>query len=123
MKRGLDKILMKYGTAFRELVNTVVLGSKKSVKSTLRLNGEKDWGFLCSAMDLVSDTASAIGNFLQFGLEGPTKYDNPGERYLRLYGVLNATYIQQAAILNLYRIVQVPNLKKAKKQVDSVVSG
>lgn len=54
-------------------------------------------------MDIVRDSNDAIRNFLQFGLEGPTKYKNEGEKFLRLYGVLNATYIQQEATKQICR--------------------
>jgi hypothetical protein len=71
-------------------------------------------------MDIVGDASTAIENFLQFGLDGPTRYDEVGEKYLRLYGVLNATYIQQAAVLKLYKLTNVPELKEAKNQIESL---
>ena len=60
---------------------------------------------------------TAIRNFLKFGLDGPTRYEDIGERYLRLYGVLNATYIQQEAILNLYKLMNVPKWNNSKKDI------
>ncbi|MEM9391533.1 MAG: hypothetical protein AAGA02_13735 [Bacteroidota bacterium] len=47
-----------------------------------------------SGIFLLEDTSQAIDNYFEFGLEGPTKYKNFGERYLRLYGLLNSAYMQ-----------------------------
>ncbi|MBA4349229.1 MAG: hypothetical protein C0415_04480 [Thermodesulfovibrio sp.] len=62
----------------------------------------------------------AIDNFLRFGLNGPTRYDEPGEKYLRLYGVLNATYLQQQAIHNLFKLNNVSNPKKEKEKIEGL---
>ena len=59
-----------------------------------------------------------MGNFQKYGLDGPTKFEDLGEKYLRLYGFLNATYIQQAAVLSLYKFLNVPNPKEAKKRIE-----
>ncbi|MBW1616954.1 MAG: hypothetical protein JRJ49_10610 [Deltaproteobacteria bacterium] len=73
-------------------------------------------------MDLVGDTYYAIKDFLKFGYDSPIKYDklgydNLGEKLLRLYGVLNAVYLQQSAILNLYTIFKLDNSKEFKKKI------
>src|ERR1700758_4341697 len=87
--------LLKYASLFREMVNARVQGSDRSLKDTLRLNAEADWEFLTAAMDIVDDASSAIQHVQTYGLDGPTKYEDIGEKYLRLYGLLSATYIQQ----------------------------
>jgi hypothetical protein len=84
------------------------------------LTKEEDWGFICTAMNIVGDASCAVDNFLQFGLDGPTKYNDVGEKYLRLYGVLNATYIQQHAIHNLYKLTNVPNARDAMKKIEAL---
>jgi hypothetical protein len=48
------------------------------------------------AMDVIGDAALALKNFLRFSLDGPTRYEDLGERYLRLYGLLSATYLPTA---------------------------
>jgi uncharacterized protein YutE (UPF0331/DUF86 family) len=106
-------LLYKYASLFRELINSKVRNSNASIKKLLRLNSESDWDFLTAAMDIVDDASSAISHVQEFGLGGPTKYDDIGEKYLRLYGLLSATYIQQQAILTIYRIMNVPNVKAA----------
>lgn len=111
-------VLDSYADAFRELVNAKVWSKSKTIRELLFLNGERDWNFLCTSMDVVGDASTAIRHFLQFGLDGPTRYQDVGERYLRLYGVLSATYIQQEAALKLYKLMNVPNPKKIKAKLN-----
>lgn len=82
------QIVERYAEEFRALVNARVWRSDESPTKALRLNCEEDWSFISVAMDVVGDAAYALDNFLKFGLDGPTKYDNTGEQYLRLYGML-----------------------------------
>lgn len=62
-------------------------------------------------MDVVGDASLAIDSFLKFSLDGPTRYEDMGERYLRLYGLLSAVYVQQQAVLKLYSLMNCPNPK------------
>jgi hypothetical protein len=66
-------------------------------------------------MDIVGDACEAIGNAQRFGLGGPTKYDDDGEKYLRLYGLLSAAYIQQRSLLTIYRLMHVPDFQRTKE--------
>ncbi len=86
----------------------------------LCLNKERDWTFLCTSMDIVDDASMAIRSFLKFGMDGPTKYQDVGEVYLRLYGILSATYIQQQAVLKLFKLMNVAPLKSIKGKLDSL---
>lgn len=97
--------LERYAEAFRELVNARVWRSDESPSKALRLNFDSDWEFICVAMDVVGDAALALGDFLRFSLDGPTRYESTGERYLRLYGLLSAAYLQQEAVLKLYSLM------------------
>ena len=115
------ELVEKYGKAFRDLINAKIWPSKAVIREALRLSKDEDWAFLCVSMDIVEDACTAINNFQKFGLNGPTKYDNFGEKYLRLYGILSATYIQQEALLKLYQLMNVPpSLKKGKELVDNL---
>ena len=98
-------VLESYSKKFRKLINNrrdELYESKdksiKDLKDLFCLKAVEDWSYICASMDIVDQTNDAIRNFLRFGLDGPTKYEDEGERFLRLYGVLNATYIQQEAI-------------------------
>lgn len=120
MDRKLD-LVESYGSTFRDLINEKVQPTKLSIREVLKLSKDEDWAFLCTAMDIIGDACLAIDNFLRFGLDGPTKYNEDGERYLRLYGILSATYIQQEAVLKLYQLVNVPlTLKEGKDMIDAL---
>jgi hypothetical protein len=113
-------LLCKYASTFRKMINSKVWGGKNTIKRLLRLNKDADWEFLTAAMDIVDDASTAIANVQRFGLSGPTKHDNLGEKYLRLYGLLSATYIQQQSILTIYHIMNAPDLKKTKGRFDAL---
>nr|WP_315426120.1 hypothetical protein [uncultured Albidiferax sp.] len=110
------QIVERYAEEFRALVNARVWRSDESPAEALRLNSEEDWSFICVAMDVVGDAASALDNFLQFGLDGPTKYDDTGEQYLRLYGMLSAVYLQQEAVRKLYVLMNCPSPKAVDQE-------
>lgn len=114
------EMLIEYADAFRELVNARVWGKNESPSKALRLNSADDWNFICVAMDVIGDAALALENFLRFGLDGPTRYDSVGERYLRLYGLLSATYLQQEAALKLYQLMNCHKLGDVKKQLNGL---
>ena len=107
-----------YSAAFRDLVNVKIRPTGIDIREALRLSKDEDWSFLCVSMDIIGDACTAIDSFLKFGLGGPTKYDDIGERYLRLYGILSATYIQQEALLKLYQLMNVPpSLREIKERL------
>ena len=90
------------------------------VKDCLKLNEAKDWNYILASEDILEDSNEAIISFLRFGTSGPTKYGDLGEKYLRLYGVLNATYLRQQAIFNLYKFFQCPNINSLSKEFDDL---
>jgi hypothetical protein len=71
-------------------------------------------------MDLIEDTESAKENYILFGLAGPTKYNDNGEKYLRLYGLLNALYLQKDAIIALLKFCNLFDLKKEKEEIEKL---
>jgi hypothetical protein len=110
-------LLHEYASIFRKIVNSQVLGSNDTVQHLLKLTDEKEWHFLTAAMDIIDDASEAIGHVQRFGLSGPTKYNEFGEKYLRLYGLLSATYIQQESILTIYKTMSNADCKKMKERV------
>jgi len=127
MKKTKSQLIESYITTIRELINSKAqkyIEPTKTfktfsdyIKSKLNIKDLDEWGFLCSCMDLIEDTNLAIENFIKFEVDGPTKYDDIGEKYLRLYGFLNATYMQQNSVLTLAKIFKVAELSKNKKQI------
>jgi hypothetical protein len=64
---------------------------------------KRDWAILCAFLDVLEDTAAALQEYEARGLG-----EGWGERCLRLYGVLNAIYLQQGALVEVYRILGLP---------------
>lgn len=122
--KNLTQITENYMQAIRDLINSKVRKYQEPtkkyntfseyIKHKLFLSSDEDWGFLCACMDLVGDTNLAIENFIRFEIEGPTRYNDMGEKYLRLYGFLNATYMQQNAVLTLCEIFKILKTEKDK---------
>jgi hypothetical protein len=108
--------LAGFGGTFRDIVNAVNLreGSPHALHD---LAGDDSWSILCVSMDIIGDTCGALGNFMRFGLDGPTKYDDPGERYLRLYGLLSATYLQQDAALKVHELMKCSDHEPTRNSV------
>lgn len=105
------KTVEEYSDAFRDMVNECVQWKPEPARR-LRLEKDEDWSFVCVAMDILGDASLAIANVLRFGLDGPTKYDQVGEKYLRLYGLLGATYSQQRAALKLHKLTSCPGVRQ-----------
>lgn len=59
------------------------------------------WNILCASMDTIEDTTLAIN---QFEEEGIKKDDR--NKYLGLYGLLQAVFLQQNAIKSLLKVIQ-----------------
>jgi hypothetical protein len=77
-------------------------------------------GYSCASMDLMEDTALAIQHFERFKIEGTDRHDELGEKYLRLYGLLNAVYLQQNAALNMYEVFRVSSKSDLKSKIDTL---
>lgn len=83
------------------------------IKKKLKFQHECDILRFRSCIDLIEDTENAITYFSTFGLE---KFNtrigkNFGEIYIKLYGILNAIYLQLNAIIEIYEICKIPNKK------------
>ncbi|MFZ3193294.1 MAG: hypothetical protein WA154_08820 [Moraxellaceae bacterium] len=111
------KVVESYSKAFRDLINDRV-DWRGDPATNLRLRKPEDWVFVCVAMDILDDASLALHNFLKFGISGPTKHDDVGEKYLRLYGLLSAAYIQQQAAIKLHHLMDCPNQREFKRSVD-----
>lgn len=72
-----------------------------------------------TCIDLVEDSESAIVNFCKYQLSTDWGKRDLGEKYLRLYGILSAVYLQMQAIIQLADILKCPN----KKQIQNTLSG
>jgi hypothetical protein len=64
------------------------------------LSPDFSWNQLCTAMDVIDDLDLALGAYLAAGFP-----DDDGEKYLRIYGVLQSLFVQQDALCHLVAIV------------------
>lgn len=58
------------------------------------------WDKVCSSMDVLEDTQSAINSYFELN---DSDFADEGVRYLYLYGLLQAFFLQQDAINHLYQ--------------------
>ncbi len=75
-------------------------------------------GFVLDALYLLEDTQLAKENYYKFGLSGPTKYNEFGEMYLRMYGIYNACYLQRQAIYTLLEIILPDEYTHISKEIN-----
>jgi len=88
MLEPLFKSLHHYNDEYRELINEKAMRHTPSrgdfvdfIRSSLKLTRPEDWGFIYSSMDIINDSLLGIENFCKYGVDGPTKYDDFGEKY------------------------------------------
>ncbi len=83
------------------------------IKKKLKFQHECDILRFRSCIDLIEDTEHVIVHFSSFGLERFSSKvgKNLGEIYLKLYGILNAVYLQINTIIELHEICKIPNKK------------
>ncbi|WP_125226111.1 hypothetical protein [Leptospira barantonii] len=58
------------------------------------------WNAICVSMDLIGDTTNAIEEYL--------KLDSSSIKYLAIYGILQALYLQQDALQYIYETLNLP---------------
>jgi hypothetical protein len=117
-----SSLVEKYNSLIRDIVNDCVKPMQEVKKGTflakaknrLKYDNKECWSYLCSSMDLIGDMILTIENFERFRLEGPTRYEDLGEKYLRLYGFLSSVYLLQSAVIQLCTIFKLDNIKKIK---------
>ena len=91
---------------------------KKILNRNLKFENNDDHHRLRACIDLTEDTQFAISEFYENGLK--TKACNDGEMYLRLYGVLNAIYLQMQSAIGLIELFKIPNKKKITQELKAL---
>lgn len=123
--RMLDKLL-------REICNSTVrkmdwdkierndISFRQKVREVFRFDSEDGWIFLISSLDVISDTQIAITHFLNNRINNGGIGYNIGERYLKLYGILSAVYIQKNAFLKLCELFKVENKSLIQRDLNAL---
>lgn len=86
----------------------------KEITKKLKFSNPTDYKLLRACIDLLEDSQYAILEVKSNGLKTDEK--RSGEMYLRLYGVLNAAYLQLGATIDLMRLFNIKDFK-TKKQI------
>ena len=89
--------ILSLASKIRDYVNTSNLYDK------CYKNNLDKWKMLCVSMDTLEDTCEALLHFESEGIG-----DNTGEKYLNLYGILQAVFLQQDAIKYLCESLSQP---------------
>jgi hypothetical protein len=71
-----------------------------------------------SALDVIGDTDEAIMHFVSYGLNNSSKDVQIGEKYLKLYGILNALNMHKEAILALASVFGIDNNLRKDDSID-----
>ncbi len=90
---------------------------RDDVKNYYGFENEFTWNILLNAYYVINDTELAKQSFKQFTLQGPSRHVDVGERYLRLYGLLNSIYQQKLAIDNLIEVFKLPKAKEFSRKL------
>jgi hypothetical protein len=93
---------------------------RQAINQKLKFEKEDDWITLCSLIDVLGDTELAKENFLKYDLSGPTKIKDTGEQYLRLYGIVNAVYLQKSVILSFLELIKFHGKKQFVSKFSSL---
>lgn len=122
----MDTIIEKFIDIQKEILSNFALrwDGEKS-KTSFREDVQKyycfenkfGWNIMLNSYYVINDTELAKTSFNSFGLQGPSRHTDIGERYLRLYGLLNSIYQQKIAVDNLIEIFKVPNAKLLLKDL------
>ena len=106
--------ILRWGTSIPEQADY-----EKKVQKRLKVLNEYDSYKIRSCVDLIEDTEFAIRNFCEYGLEKFTPNGNYGrdlcEMYLKLYGVLNAVYLQAHSIIELLETMNTVHKNEKRK--------
>ncbi|WP_262733370.1 hypothetical protein [Gaetbulibacter sp. NE] len=87
----------------------------KQLTKKLKFQNLYDFDLFRACIDQMEDAQYAINEFTENGLY--IKENRQGEMYLRLYGVLNACYLQVGVITNLIKLFNFQNQKEIREEL------
>jgi len=74
----------------------------------------------CSCLDALEDTEQAKIDFAKYGFNKKSDNFTLGEKYIRVYGVLNAVYIQAQAIRNLAKYIVQDGYNNINREINKL---
>ena len=95
------EILLVLGRVYKlwQSIATII-DEQLKFKNEVRENRD-NWDQICSSSDAINDTTRAIGSYVESDYP-----DDVGLKYLFIYGLLQALYIQQDAVENLFKTLR-----------------
>lgn len=90
----------------------------KRLTKRLKFENSYDFDLYRACIDQMEDAQYAINEFIENGLA--VKGDRHGEMYLRLYGVLNACYLQVGVITDFLRLFKFKNQKEIRLELNEL---
>ncbi|PKB44467.1 hypothetical protein AX016_2686 [Cellulophaga sp. RHA19] len=120
--RQYEKFIRNILTVITQKIDLEKLDNEKKsflakIKERLCLEKDDSWKFLKNSLDVIGDSEFAINVFLNTFLK---KKSVSNQKYLELYGVLSASYIQQQAILELSTLFKIDDRRKIKESFDNL---
>lgn len=73
-----------------------------------------------ACIDLIITTEGAIINGFEYQLGDMSKDENWGEKYLRLYGILNAVYLQSSALRGIGKLIKFPSSEQRYSKIQKL---
>ena len=122
----METIIEKYNNLQKEILSDFSLKwdgencektFRDDVKNFYCFEKRFGWNILLNAFYVIDDAEFAKKSFNEFDFQGPSRHKDVGERYLRLYGLLNAAYQQKLALENLLEIHKVNDKKGLIKKL------
>ena len=80
------------------------INSTSPRKKEALLQNNAIWNMLCSCMDIIEDLEYALESYLAENHENA----ETGRKYLLIFGALQALYVQQDAVKNLHKALDIP---------------
>ncbi|WP_375558655.1 hypothetical protein ACE193_12955 [Bernardetia sp. OM2101] len=94
---------------------------EKEYQKRLKFQKLTDWKKFRASVDLLDDTEYALISFFTYQLGDKSNTDNNvGEIQLRLYGILNAVYLQIGAYKQLCNLMNYPKAKEAIRDLEQL---
>ena len=116
----IEKQIVILRTILSDIAEEDKNGSEDFIEFTNKYFGfdnEFGWNILMNAFYVFEDTELSKQDFKEFGLQGPCRHKNVGEKYLRLYGILNSCYQQYLALRNLMELFKLEPREKYIEQL------
>jgi len=94
---------------------------EEDYRKRLRFQKQTDWKRYRASVDLIEDTEQAILSAFRYQLgDLNNKNSDYGETYLRLYGILNAVYLQMNAFKEIANLINYPERKEVMPQFEAL---